>query len=100
MYYDKYCMAVVTNVESVLENFGLRLPLKCVTPLRCGYYPDMDVKRDLKADGFQWYQEIIETLRWAVEIGSIDILIEVSILSTHLALPREGHLEQVILIFG
>ena len=36
----------------------------------------------------------------AVEIGRVDILLEVSLLSQHLALPREGHLEQVIHIMG
>jgi hypothetical protein len=39
-------------------------------------------------------------LRWAVEIGRLDILLEVALLSTHLALPRQGHLEQVYHIFG
>ena len=38
MCYDKYCTASVANVESVLEKSGLRLPTKCVTPLRCGYH--------------------------------------------------------------
>ena len=35
-----------------------------------------------------------------MEIGRIDILLEVSLLSTHLSLPREGHMEQVLQIFG
>ena len=39
-------------------------------------------------------------LRWAVEIGRIDILLETSFMSAHLALPKIGHLEQVIHIFG
>ena len=47
---DKYCTAAVTNVEYVLVNRGLRLPPKCVTPLSCGYRPEMDVTGDLKAD--------------------------------------------------
>jgi hypothetical protein len=39
-------------------------------------------------------------LRWAVELGRIDIHMEVSMLSTYLALPRTGHLEQVYHVFG
>ena len=35
-----------------------------------------------------------------MEIGRIDILIEVSLMSNHLALPQEGHLEQVLYIIG
>ena len=52
----------------------------------------MDVTIELKANGVQWYQEIIWQLRWAIEIGRVDILLEVSLLSQHIALPREGHL--------
>ena len=60
----------------------------------------MDVKWELRADGVQWYQELIGTLRWAEEIGGIYILLEVSLLSAHLVLPREVSLEQVLHIFG
>ena len=60
----------------------------------------MDVTAELKVDVATWYQELIGQLRWAIEIGRVDILLEVSLLSQHLALPREGHLEQVLLILG
>jgi hypothetical protein len=39
-------------------------------------------------------------LRWAVELGHIDIATKVSLLSSHLALPSKGHLQQVYHIFG
>ncbi len=39
-------------------------------------------------------------LRWAVELGRIDIAMEVSMLSPHLALPKSGHLQQVYHMFG
>jgi hypothetical protein len=35
-----------------------------------------------------------------VEIGRVDICVEVSMLSSCLAMPREGHLEQVFHIFA
>ena len=34
---DSYCAALVKNVESVLDKKGLRLPARCITPLKCGY---------------------------------------------------------------
>ena len=43
---------------------------------------------------------MIGVLRWSIEIGRIDILLEVSLLSTQLACPRVGHMEQVLHIFG
>ena len=97
---DSYCAAMITNVEEVLAKKGLRLPSKCVTPMTSGYRPESDCTGELKADGLQWYQEMIGSLRWAIEIGRVDILLEVSLLSKHLALPREGHLEQVLHIMG
>ena len=97
---DTYCQAAVKNVEDVLSKDNLRLPSKCVCPLTNGYRPEMDVTQELKADGIQYYKELIGVLRWAVGVGRVDILLEVSLLSQHLALPRQKHLEQVIHIFG
>jgi len=45
------------------------------------------------------FQQLIGILRWAIELGRIDILTEVSCLSQHLAEPREGHLIAVYKIF-
>ena len=59
-----------------------------------------DITPELKADGLQCYQERIGILRWAVKLGRVDKLMENSMMSTHLAIPRWGHLEQVHHIFG
>ena len=39
-------------------------------------------------------------LRWAIELGRVDIYLEVSILSAFQASPRQGHLEELLHIFG
>ena len=96
----KYLKAAIANVEESLAKRNLKLPGKCSTPMSCGYHPSEDFTRELDEDGVQTYQEHIGVLQWAVEIGRVDILLEVSLLSSHLALPREGHLEQVYHIFG
>ena len=97
---QKYCKAAVLNVEQILNKEGKRLPTKCKMPLKIGYRPELDVSQELKADGLQYYMELIGVLRWAVEIVLVDILYEMSIMSTHLALPRVGHLEQLFHVFG
>ena len=97
---DDYCASAVQNVEKVLADKGLRLPSRCITPTLHGYKPELDATAELKADGIQWYQEMIGMLRWAVEIGRVDILTEVAMMSQHMCLPRQGHLEQVLHIFG
>ena len=97
---DQYCKAAIDNVEKKLEKTNKRLPTKCGDPLTSGYKPELDASAELKADGLQTYQELIGVLRWAVEIGRIDIFLETSLMSVHLDITRIGHLEQVIHIFG
>ena len=60
----------------------------------------MDCTGELKSDGLQFYKELIGSLHWDVEIIRVYILLETAILYKQLALPREGHLEQVLHIFG
>ena len=95
-----YIKAAIANVEEKLAKSNMSLPTRCQTPMRCDYHPAEDTSRELDADGVQYYQELIGVLRWAIEIGRVDILLEVSLLSSHLALPRVGHLEQVYHIFA
>jgi hypothetical protein len=97
---EKYCKAAVRNVEEKLAKEGKRLPSKCKTPLPLNYKPELEISAELKADGLQYYQELIGVLRWSCEIGRVDILLEVSQMSSHLALPRIGHLEKLMHIFG
>ena len=87
-------------MESILEQDGLQLPSKCYTPISNEYRPDMDVSGELKASGVQYYQEMIGVLHWDVYIGCVNILLELSLLSQHLVMPHEGHLEQIMNIFG
>ena len=77
---EKYVSASVKNVEEALAKKGLRLPTKCYTPLSVDYKPELDVSAELKGDGMQYYQELIGVLRWAVEIGRVDILLETSLM--------------------
>ena len=72
---DKYCAAAINNIEDSLKKKGLRLPTKCNLPIRHGYNPEMDCTGELKADGLQWYQEMIGSLRGSVELGRVDILL-------------------------
>ena len=97
---DKYIKAALDTVEKSLADTGKRLPSKCKTPISSGYRPELDTTPELNAEGLQKYQEMIGMLRWAVELGHVDVLLETAMMSTHLALPRIGHLEQVYHIFG
>jgi hypothetical protein len=71
-----------------------------LTPFPCNYAPWLEETPELKADGVQRFQELIGQLWWVVEIGCVHILLETSLLSSYLAMPRAGHLEQAFHIFG
>jgi hypothetical protein len=43
---------------------------------------------------------LIGVLRWIVELGRIDIIVPVTMLSRYLVSPREGHLQEVYHIFA
>ena len=76
------------------------MPAKAETPIRTSYRPELDVTKELGPTDAAYYQSLIGILRWMVELGRIDICLEVSMLSSHLVMPREGHLEQVYHIFA
>jgi hypothetical protein len=62
--------------------------------------PELDVTEELDEQGITFFQELIGILRWATEIGRVDILFEVSLLSQYQASQREGHLTQLLHIFA
>ena len=91
------------NVEAYLnseDSKHWKMPNKADTPLTTSYRPELDVSRELNVDDAAYYQSLIGILRWIVELGRVDVCLEVSMMSSHLALPREGHLEQVLHIFA
>jgi hypothetical protein len=97
---EQYVKAAVTNAKEDLAKHGNRLLSKCSTPFSCNYAPWLEETPDLKAEGVQRFQELIGQLRWAFEIGPVDILLETLLLSSYLAMPRARHLEQAFHIFG
>ena len=73
---EKHVKSAIQNIEETLQKTGQWLSSKCKTPLAYGYRPELDVTPELKADGLRQYQELIGILRWAVELGRVDILME------------------------
>ena len=65
-----------------------------------GYRAETDQSTQLAVEEASYYQSLIGILRWIVELGRIDICCEVSMLSSCMALPREGHLGAVLHLFA
>ena len=72
------------------------LTKKAVTPMSSEYRPETDASDELDTDNITFFQEIIGILRWMIELGRVDIHVEVSLLSSYQASPRLGHLEQAL----
>ena len=90
-----YVQEAVSNVEKFLQDLdGSMLSMKINAPLSNGYRPELDSSYKLDGADGAYDQSLIGILRWMLELGRIDICCEVSLMSSHLALPREGHLSQ------
>ena len=89
-------------VEQLLEEEGDGYVLKtnAHNPFPTGYKPEINVTDKLDQTMATRFMQLIEILRWAVEIGCIDIYLETSLLSQYQANPRFGHLEAAYHIFA
>jgi len=96
----QYLKEAIKNVEIELSKSNHCLQGKPSTPMQTGYRPELDVSLVLGPEQANYYQSLIGILQWAVELGRIDIYIDVAMLSSHSAEPRLGHLEQVLNIFS
>jgi hypothetical protein len=95
-----YVKATVETVEEGIEGKKWKLYSKAKTPMTRSFVPELDGTPKLDANETQYFQELIGMLRWATELGRVDILHEVLILSQYQASPREGHMEQIMHIFS
>jgi hypothetical protein len=73
---------------------------KAPTPLSNGYCPEINMSPELEITEASYFHSLIGIFCWMVELGWADICIEVSMMSSHLALPRKGHLKEVLHIFA
>ncbi|MFN9981120.1 MAG: hypothetical protein ACK53Y_14435, partial [bacterium] len=90
----------IANVEEELLTHGRRLSGRYSTPMSSNYRPELDYTPLLQDTAANYYMELIGILHWAVELGWIDIMIHICLMSSYMMQPRRGHLDQVFHIFG
>jgi hypothetical protein len=95
-----YIKEALNNLEKHLQAEGLRLQGKPQTPMKADYRPELDTSPLLPAEQANYFMSLIGILRWAVELGRLDIYVNVTLLSSYMAQPRLGHMEQVLHIFS
>lgn len=97
----QYVRESVKNVEAYMKKKNYVFTHKTISvPIPGSYHPELDGTEELDDEESSYYQSLIGILRWIVELGRIDISYEASIMASHTALPRAGHLRKVFHIFG
>ena len=94
------CASCTKNVdEYVKDKDNLNLTSRADTPMQTLYWPGLYVSMDLSPVLASYYMSLIGIPRWIVELGRVDICLEVSVMSSHMAIPRQGYLYQALSIF-
>ena len=96
-----YVKNAIKNVSMLLLDEGRYLKSTAKTPFpSTTYRPEVDTSEECDEEMATRYMQLIGVLRWAVELGRLDIYTEVALLSQQMALPRVGHLEVVYHVFA
>ena len=95
-----YVKSAVATVEEAVKKITKQLPNKVIIPMVQSYLLEIEATKELEPDNIQFFHELIGMLRWASEIGRVDVLLETSFLSQYQASPREGHMVQAMHIFA
>ena len=97
---SQYVQNAVKNVEDYREKNGLGPLPRVKSPWPRDYRPEADVSPELSSIEASYFQSLIGILRWIVEFGRADLIMETSALASMMALPREGHLNAVYQMFA
>jgi hypothetical protein len=100
---SKYVIQAVKNcqlhlTEKLAGKYSISAMADNLFPVN--YDPSTDLSDLLDPDCSSFDQHLIGVMRWMVELGRIDIATEVSMLSSYLACPREGHFENALHVMG
>jgi len=79
---------------------NLSLKSKLTSALPSGYRPELDASDYLDDETTILSMQLIGILRWLVELGRIDICVEVSMMTSYNCMPRVTHLYAVLHIFS
>jgi hypothetical protein len=96
----EYIKAAIDTIRGSIKGTKWKIPGTAKTPMQSSFVPELDQTPELNPDDITLYQEMIGMLRWATELGRVDILHEIAILSQYQSSPREGHMEQLLRVFG
>ena len=96
----EYLIESLRIVKRKIEPLNLKLKSKVTSALPSSYKPELDASDYLDDENSVLYMQLIGILRWLVELGRIDICVEVSLMSSYNCMPRMTHLHAVLHIFS
>ena len=97
---NKYLKEALRIANDLLKKCGLRVSGSAKCPYsNSTFRPELDITPLCNSEQIQIYQQLIGILRWLVELGRVDVQLEVTQLSSFLTSPRIGHLHQAFHIF-
>ena len=94
----KYVKDTIHNIKDYIEKNlnGMKLKKKASHSWPSNYMAEDDESPELPSQLASYYQRLISILHWIVELGRVDIITEVSLLASQMAMPRKGHLDAAL----
>ena len=97
---NSYLKEALRISDGLLNKHGMKVNGGANQPFsNISYRPELDITPLCDTEQLHIFQQLVGILRWLVELGRVDINLEVSKLSSFLAGPRIGHLHQAFHIF-
>ena len=96
----QYVKLAVSNVKEYLSKKVEIHPDQASAPLSNTYRPEIDISEDIGPQEASYHQSFIGIICCIVELGHVDIFVEVFMISSQLLLTRRFHIEQVLHMFG
>ena len=98
----KYVQEAVRNIEDYIERnlVGRKLNKNPTYSWPSNYTTEDDESPELPPMLASYYQHLISVLHWIVELGRVDLVTEVSLLASQMAMPRRGHLDAALHIIA
>ncbi len=92
---SKYVQKLYVTVKSKGKKMTkfYKLTHLAPNPFPTVHCPELDTSPELPSKHASYYQSLMGIYRWMIDLGRIDILIEVSMLPQHMALPQLRCLE-------
>ena len=97
---ENYLKGALRTVDNLLSHEGVQFRTGRKVPQNpftsTSYRAELDLSEECNGSQHTIFQQLVGILRWLIELGRVNICVEVSILSRYLASPRVGHLHQTL----